>query len=212
MELDMTGTLEPQQLLTAKQREQLFGDIWGVLDPAVLDDWTEATGLDLAERAVRRLLALNESHEREIEIYCFVGSDWERGDDKRYTHRDRTTQGVKFRHSCFTRTLEIRVSLGHACIANALIDGDDWSAVSVMVEADRLGQNGKVRNGRVTLGYRTGGECGADHFVACEEDRSPRSVAIYRAMGLSAQAEEIQREIDSHLREIVNTRRAHQST
>ena len=177
-------------------------------DAATVDAWTADTGLDLAERTLARLLTLNESDERNVDVYCFVGSDWERGEDAKYLHRDRTIQGIKFSHSRFTRTLEIRVALDHAVITAALVDGNDWGAVSVFVQADRLGQNGKIRNARVTLGYMVG-SWDNPRFVACEDTPGPRSVAIYRALGASAQADAMQRQIDAHNLFLTNQRSNH---
>ena len=179
------------------QKEKIAADDWISPDLAALDEWTEATGIDLAVRTVARLLELNEDGEREVEVYCFEGGEWERGEDAKYGHRDRTTQGVTFSHSRVPRTLEIRADVDHAAIRDALVRGDDWSQISILIQADRLGQNGQIRNARVTLGYRVGGEHGDATFLPCDNSPNARSVAIYSALGAAAQADEMQIEIDT---------------
>ena len=186
------------RLLTSAQRELLLDESFDMADPAQVDAWAEATGLDMAHRAVARLLALTELDAsgcllRHALIGTIECTSWERGDDAKYSHRDRTTQGIKFRHSRHTITLEIRGSVTTADhVARGNQDGEDFV---VLVQADRLGQNGKIRNARVTLGYRVGAEL--EHFVACDDSPNARSVAIYRALGATAQADDMQREIDS---------------
>ena len=103
--------------------------------------------------------------------------------------------------------MEITVSLDHAVIGDALVAGNDWGNVTVLVQADRLGRNGKIRNARVSLGYTVGAD--DQHFVACEDSPNARSVAIYRAMGMTDQADAMQRQIDDHARYLDTARARH---
>lgn len=180
--------------LTPAQIDSIWD--YGWIDEQAIDSWTEATGLDLAHRTLARLLALNNEIDRVIWFdNCYFG--WTKGADAKYRHFDRATQGVKFRHSRHTATLEV-------CFEIELPGVSDGINVNVLIEADRLGQNGKIRNARVTLGYRVGAEL--QHFVACDDMPNARSIAIYRALGATAQADAMQREIDNHTRAILANR------
>jgi len=198
--------------LTHAQRELLLDESCDMADPAQVDAWTEATGLDMAHRAVARLLALTELDAdgellRHAQIDSIECTGWEQGEDAKYSHRDRTTQGIKFSHSRHTITLEIR---GSVTTTDHVAQGNlDGVQLVVQVQAERLGQNGQIRNARVTLGYRVGGEYGTDTFLACDDSPNARSVAIYRALGATAQADDMQRQLDSHARYLANARARH---
>lgn len=183
------------RLLTPAQLDAISDGGWGA-DLDALDSWTEATGLDLGERTVARLMALDNGIDRAVTVDS-LSCDWTQGEDAKYSHRDRTTQGVKFSHSRYTATLEVRAGI-------ELPGVFDLINICVLVQADRLGQNGKIRNARVTLGYRVGAEL--EHFVACDDSPNARSIAIYRALGATAQADAMQREIDNHTRAILANR------
>tara|TARA_R110002020_G_scaffold362370_1_gene574715 strand:- start:225 stop:797 length:573 start_codon:yes stop_codon:yes gene_type:complete len=190
----MTRTDNTSRLLTPAQLDAIEDAGW--IDMDAIDSWTEATGLDLAHRTLARLLALNNGIDRAV-VFHSSYFDWTRGEDAKYRHFDRTTQGVKFSHSRNTATLEV-----YLCIEVPGVS--DTIDINVLIQADRLGQNGKIRNARVTLGYRVGAEL--EHFVACDDSPNARSIAIYRALGATAQADAMQREIDNYTRAILANR------
>lgn len=160
--------------------------IWDA-DTAAMDAWNAATGSDLAERTVARLESLStDSRDVEVDSYSFGG--WAKGDRAVYTQgHTAAAHRVKFSHARYNADLMINVQID---------TGIDFIEATVLIHAERLGQNGPTRNAAATVGYRAGADL--QHFVPCGPNA--RSVAIYRAMGMDAQANAAQADMEEQAR------------
>ena len=161
---------------------RLEASCWGIED---LEEWTTTTGLDLAQRAVARLLDLEDDTTRTIDVWQ-INFAAEKGHDGIFTTgHTAATHRVKFRHSRTVHSLEIRAIVCTKEFHDEFV---------VLVSAERFGKNGKTRNPSVTLGYMANGE-----LVELETAPNTRSVETLRALGKNEAADRLEQEMANRL-------------